>query len=75
MTIVATSGYSNTITLWYPKTGKSRVLAQLAAGTGMYGLDFTPDSRTLIACVGYEIHLFDVDTGKELFGREAKKGS
>jgi hypothetical protein len=41
----------------------------------MYGLDFTPDSRTLIACVGYEIHLFDVDTAKELFGREAKKGS
>ena len=63
--IVASCDQTNTITLYYPRTDTSRVLAQFAPLTGMYGLDFTRDGRTLIACAGKEIRWFDVAAGKE----------
>jgi WD40 repeat protein len=59
---VASSGHYEGIVLWEPTKGTRRTLLP---GNGYYGLDFTHDGKTLIACGHYEIRLFDVATGKE----------
>jgi WD40 repeat protein len=61
--LVASAGHYDGITLWEPAKGTRRVLLP---GSGYYGLDFTRDGKTLVACGGYEVRLFDVATGKEL---------
>ena len=68
--LVASAGENDGIVLWEPATGTRRTLRP---GRGLYGLDFSRDGKTLIACGYDEIRLFNVATGKEhgAFGHRA----
>ena len=61
---VASGGNFGIITLWNLKTGAIRPLGRCSSE--IYGIDFTRDSKTLVAAGGYDIRMWDVASGKPL---------